>query len=60
MLRVISQCILTTNEEMCASFIDWQKVFHSLNGPDCYRSQMKLVVTGVTENRVAICEWNRI
>ena len=34
MLIVISQRILGTDEELCACFIDWQKAFDSLNGPD--------------------------
>jgi len=34
MLNVISQRILGTDEELCACFIDWQKAFDSLNGPD--------------------------
>jgi len=45
--------------ELCACFIDWQKAFDSLNGPDWYRSEMKLVMTGTTENRVIIRMWNR-
>ena len=34
MLRVLSQRIVGTGEELCACFIDWQKAFGSLNGPD--------------------------
>jgi len=33
-LRVISQRIVGTDDELCAYFIDWQKTFDSLNGPD--------------------------
>ena len=40
--------------ELCACFIDWQKAFDSLNGLVWYRSEMKLVVTGTTDNRVTI------
>ena len=49
-----------TDEELCACLIDWQKAFGSLNGPDWYRSERKLEVTGVTGNRVSICVWNGI
>jgi len=45
--------------ELCACFTVWQKAFNSLNGPDWYRSEMKLVVTGTTENRVTIGMWTR-
>jgi hypothetical protein len=51
---VLAQGIFGKDEELCVCLIEWQKAFDSLNGPDCYRSQMKLVVTGAKENRVAI------
>ena len=57
-LRVLAQRNVGTDVELCACLIDWQKAFGSLNGPDCYRSERKLVVTGVTENRVSIYVWN--
>jgi hypothetical protein len=34
MLIVISQGTVGTDGELCACFIDWQKAFDSLNGPD--------------------------
>jgi len=57
---VLAQRIVGTDVELCACLVDWQKAFGSLNGPDWYRSERKLVVTGVTENRVSICVWNGI
>ena len=54
MLSVISKGILGTDEELFACCIEWQKAVDRLNGPDLYGSQMQLVVTGATGNRVAI------
>jgi hypothetical protein len=34
MLRGLSQRIVSTDEELCACFIDWKKAFERLNGPD--------------------------
>jgi hypothetical protein len=34
MLRVISERIIGTGNELCTCFMDWQKAFDSLNGPD--------------------------
>ena len=60
MLRILAEGIVGTDVELSASLIDWRKEFGSLNGPEWYRSESKLVVTGVTENRVLICIWKRI
>jgi len=60
MLRVLAGRNVGTDVELCACLVDWQKAFDSLNGSDWNRSERKLAVTGVTENRVSICVWNRI
>lgn len=41
-------------------FIDLQKAFDRLNGPDCYRWEMKIAFSGTRGNRVAIRIWNRM
>ena len=60
LLKVLAERIVGTDVELCACLIDWQKAFDSLSGPDWYRSERKLVVTVVTENRISIFVWNRI
>ena len=55
---MITQLIVDTEVKLFICFIDWQKAFDSLSGPDRYRSQKKLVLTGETESRVAICIWD--
>jgi hypothetical protein len=68
MLRIISECTLDIDEEMCACFIDWQKAFNGVNwtklmqtlkGPVLYMEQSVKSTTGPRGDEK--CEdWKRV
>ena len=37
LMRIISERMLDVKEEMCLCFIDWQKAFDRLIGPNCWK-----------------------